>query len=152
MTRSKATMEWKGLYEIVDYERWESSVLSGLLHRRKDALDASFVGITRANVAPEDCEEFNRKLSNGRPSMEKFSGYKTAAGKRSKREFEEDIQSTGEVLSKDDVREEFMVLAGWDSKERYDTFPDSEEFMKYIQIREQTKWFERRLAQPIHLE
>lgn len=136
-----AVMQWKGLYEIVEYHSWESSILSGF-HKSKDTMTSKVVGITRHNVS--DLADFEKKLKHGMPFMEKFSGHKAAAG----RKFEipsdvDDPANTGGDVAQELGRDEVVVLGGWDSQAQYDEFRDSKDYAEFAQIRSATTWFER---------
>jgi hypothetical protein len=86
----EAVMQWKGLYDIVQYHNWESSVLSSFLHKSKGPMTGKLVGITRHNVS--DLAEFEKKLAHGMPYMERYSGHKGAAGR--KIEIDSDVDSS----------------------------------------------------------
>lgn len=98
---------------------------------------AKLVGITRHNVS--DLEDFEKKLAHGLPYMEKFSAHKAAAGRKIETD---DAPAEGDV-AKELQRDEIVLLSGWNSKEQYDDFRESEEYAEFIQVRSATTWFER---------
>ena len=134
-------MQWKALYNIVQYHNWESSVLSAFLHKDKGTMAAKVVGITRHNVS--DVEDFEKKLAHGLPYMEKFSTYKAAAGRKIETDPDHEIAPAEGDTAKELQRDEVVILGGWNSKEQYDDFRDSEEYKEFVQIRAVTTWFER---------
>ena len=151
----KAIMQWSGFYNIVHYEHWESSFVSAILHKEKGLMAASVVGITRHNIAPEDRAAFEDAYGKGIPHLERYSGHKSAAGwkMKTKFDFDESVAPSSEAAATTDPqRDEFITLSGWNSKDQYDDFRDSEEYMEYVKIRSYTKWFERRTGKVIRLE
>ena len=146
---ANARWEWRRLYETLSHER---SILPSLLHSRDELAKAKVLSWVRQNVAPEDVEKFQSKFNEVKGQLEKFSGYKTIYGLKVDADSARTHDDTPLVEQKDPDREEFLVLAGWDSREQRAKFPDSEEFAKYAQTRAWVKWFERTVAVPVLLE
>lgn len=151
----QAVMQWSGFYSIAHYEHWESSFVSALLHKEKALTAASLVGITRLNVAPEDRSAFEETFRKSMPHLERYSGHKGAAGWKIETKFNFDGSEIAPPVSESTPalqRDEFAILGGWNSKEQYDDFRDSEDYMQYVQIRGSAKWFERLVGKVIRLE
>lgn len=136
-----AIMQWKALYNIKQYHNWENSVLSAFLRKDKGPFAAKLVGITRHNVT--DVEEFEKKMAHGLPYMEKFSSHKAATGRKIETGFDHENAPAEGDTAKELQRNEIVLLSGWNSKEQYDNFRDSEDYKEFIQVRTATTWFER---------
>ena len=149
----KAVMDWRSLYKIESLRDWETSIVSHLLHKTQPLLSGKVIGIGRNNVAPEDMDKFHETLSKSRVEMERYSGYKNVIAQEIPIDVGDGWSSSESTSQqKEDVRIEFVMLSGWASVEQYRDFRSSDRYMEFAQVREWTKWFDRKVAKLIPLE
>ena len=85
--------------------------------------------------------------------MERYSGYKNVIAQEIPIDVGDGWSSSESTSQqKEDVRIEFVMLSGWASVEQYRDFRSSDRYMEFAQVREWTKWFDRKVAKLIPLE